>query len=624
MRSSRLKNVAGILLTALTITAGRSSAADQPSGGVDRPNLIVVLTDDQGWGDLSLHGNRNLSTPNLDALARCGAQLSHFYVCPVCSPTRAELLTGRWHPRGGVRDVTSGGERLDLDEVTIADAFRSAGYRTGLFGKWHNGTQGPYHPIRRGFDEFYGFTSGHWGHYFSPMLEENDELTHGDGYLPDDLTNHAIDFIRRDDARPFFALLTLNTPHGPMQVPDAWWRRVQDRQIEQRGPNPDKEDLQFTRAAMAMVENIDSNVGRLLGMLDEMKMTDNTIVVFFCDNGPNSDRWNGGMRGRKGSTDEGGTRSPFFIRWPGHITVGAVVPEIAGAVDLLPTLTGLAGIPLLPFKPLDGRSLEPLLKVSATDWPDRTLLTHWNRKVSARNQRFRLDDSGRLYNIEDDPGQTTDVQTQHPEIHQQLTDAVQNYRSEVLGELDGTPRPFVIDDDSGNRTTLLPARDATISGGLKRSSRHPNCSYITNWTSAEDAILWNIDVTEAGTFDVELLYTCEAPEIGSTIELRSARSDSPLVKLSAMIAEPAESPLIGAAEDRVLRTESLVKDFSRRKLGVLSLEKGVQQLTLQATAVAGSQVADFRLLILTRQTAFLRDALSRTSALAEPVAHNPE
>lgn len=602
MSSSRLKSIAVNVLAAMSLIAGRSLAADERSGGVDRPNVIVVLTDDQGWGDLSLHGNRNLSTPNLDALARSGAQFSHFYVCPVCSPTRAELLTGRWHPRGGVRDVTSGGERLDLDEVTIANAFKSAGYRTGLFGKWHNGTQGPYHPISRGFDEFYGFTSGHWGHYFSPMLEENDELTQGDGYLPDDLTNHAMDFIRRDDTRPFFTLLTLNTPHSPMQVPDAWWRRVQDRQIELRGPNPDKEDLQFTRATMAMVENIDSNVGRLLGMLDERKLTNSTIVVYFCDNGPNSDRWNGGMRGRKASTDEGGTRSPCFIRWPGHVRAGAIVPEIAGAVDLLPTLTGLAGIPLLPSKPLDGRSLEPLLKVSAADWPDRVLFAHWNRKVSARNQRFRLDDSGRLYNIEDDPGQTTDVQAQHPEIHQQLTDAVQNYRSEVLAELDGTPRPFVIDDTSGNRTTLLPARDATISGGLKRSSRHPNCSYITNWTSVDDSILWNIDVTEAGTFDVEVLYTCEAQEIGSTIELRSAQGDSPLSKLSAMIAQPAESPLIGAAEDRVPRTESLVKDFSRRKLGVLSLEKSVQQLTLQATDVAGSQVADFRMLILRRQT----------------------
>ena len=168
MSSSRLKSIAVNVLAAMSLIAGRSLAADERSGGVDRPNVIVVLTDDQGWGDLSLHGNRNLSTPNLDALARSGAQFSHFYVCPVCSPTRAELLTGRWHPRGGVRDVTSGGERLDLDEVTIANAFKSAGYRTGLFGKWHNGTQGPYHPISRGFDEFYGFTSGHWGSLLQP------------------------------------------------------------------------------------------------------------------------------------------------------------------------------------------------------------------------------------------------------------------------------------------------------------------------------------------------------------------------------------------------------------------------------------------------------------------------
>ena len=151
-----------------------------------RPNVLVILTDDQGWGDLGLNGNRNLSTPHIDSLARDGARFSRFYVCPVCSPTRAEFLTGRYHPRGGVYSTSAGGERLDLDEQTIGDVFRRAGYATAAFGKWHNGMQPPYHPNSRGFAEFYGFCSGHWGNYFSPPLEHNGRLVRGNGFCIDE------------------------------------------------------------------------------------------------------------------------------------------------------------------------------------------------------------------------------------------------------------------------------------------------------------------------------------------------------------------------------------------------------------------------------------------------------
>ena len=577
------------------------------------PNVLIILTDDQGWGDLSLHGNTNLATPHIDQLARSGARFGHFYVCPVCSPTRAEMLTGRWHPRGGVRDVTSGGERLDLDETTIADVFRSAGYRTALFGKWHNGTQGPYHPLARGFDEFYGFTSGHWGHYFSPLVEQQDELTRGDGYLPDDLTNHAIDFMRRDDSQPFFTILTLNTPHSPMQVPDTWWDRARDRRIDKQGTNPDKEDQQFTRAALAMCENIDWNVGRLMTTLDQDKIAEETIVVYFSDNGPNSNRWNGGMRGQKGSVDEGGVRSPLFIRWPGQIAAETTVKPIAGAIDLLPTLSELAGIKGVSAKPLDGVSVAALLKNPDADWSDRLLFAHWNGKVSVRNQKYRLDESGRLYDIENDPGQSRDVQTDHPEIHTQLVAAVTEYREHVLSDLvrkspaipgwPKDPRPAVIADSKGNRTTLLPARDAILSADLQRSSRHPNCSYITNWTTTDDSIWWNIDVPESGDFDVEMLYTCDANQIGSVIELTLA-SDAIAVfpVLTATIDRPHESPLIGAAEDRVPRTESLVKDFGRMKLGTISLSPGIISLSIKAKTVAAENVMDLRMLILKRRT----------------------
>ena len=174
-----------------------------------QPNVIVFLSDDQGWGDISLSGNKNLSTPHIDSLARDGAQFDHFFVCPVCSPTRAEFLTGRYHVRGGVYSTSAGGERLDLDELTISDTFKAGGYSTGAFGKWHNGMQFPYHPNGRGFDEFYGFASGHWGNYFSPMLEHNGKIIQGEGYCIDDFTNKAISFIEKsiDEKKPFFTYL---------------------------------------------------------------------------------------------------------------------------------------------------------------------------------------------------------------------------------------------------------------------------------------------------------------------------------------------------------------------------------------------------------------------------------
>ena len=196
------------------------------------PNVIVILTDDQGWGDLGMNGNTKIRTPHIDALAQQGAVVERFYVSPVCSPTRAEFLTGRYHVRSGVYSTSEGGERIDLDETTIAEHFKANGYATAAFGKWHSGTQGPYHPNNRGFEEFYGFTSGHWGNYFSPMLDHNGEIVTGNGFLPDDLTDHALEFIESHKDAPFFVYVPYNTPHSPMQVPDQWWDGVQDADLQ--------------------------------------------------------------------------------------------------------------------------------------------------------------------------------------------------------------------------------------------------------------------------------------------------------------------------------------------------------------------------------------------------------
>ncbi len=207
------------LIAAVTLLSVLLPAVSLPAA--QRPNVVVILTDDQGWGDLSLSGNKDLSTPHVDSLARDGASFDRFYVCPVCSPTRAEFLTARYHPRSGVYSTSAGGERMDLDETTIADVFKAAGYATAAFGKWHNGMQYPYHPNGRGFDEYYGFCSGHWGNYFSPTLEHNGRIVRGNGFVIDDFTDRAMAFIEKNKDRPFFAYLPFNTPTRPCRCPIA-------------------------------------------------------------------------------------------------------------------------------------------------------------------------------------------------------------------------------------------------------------------------------------------------------------------------------------------------------------------------------------------------------------------
>jgi arylsulfatase A-like enzyme len=571
-----------------------------------RPNVLVILTDDQGVGDLSIQGNTNLSTPNVDSLGRDGALFERFYVCPVCSPTRAEFLTGRYHPRGNVSATSTGGERLDLDERTIADVFKAAGYATAAFGKWHNGTQYPYHPNGRGFDEFYGFCSGHWGDYFGPPLEHNGEIVQGEGFVADDFTNKATGFIQQHSDGPFFAYVAYNTPHSPMQVPDRWWNEFKDKPIKLRGTNPKREDVDHTRAALAMCENIDWNVGRLLRRLDELNIANNTIVVYFCDNGPNGARWTGGLRGAKGSTDEGGVRSPFLIRWPRHIAAGKRITQIAAAIDLLPTLADLAGIPMGNTKPLDGKSLKPLLVNPPSSTPannadselrDRLIFSHWNGNVSVRNQKYCLDNAGRLYDLTADPGQKIDVGTQQPKVHDQLAAAVKDWKESVLSELNRDDNRPLIVGGAESIPTQLPAADAESHGGIERSNQHPNSSFFTNWTSTDDSITWNVDVARGGQYEAEIYYTCSAADAGSTIELSCNAG-----RVEGEVSQPNDPPIRGAEHDRVPRGESYVKDFRPMKLGTVELTKGRGELKLRALKIPGGQAMDFRLLVLKKRS----------------------
>ena len=240
------------------------------------PNVLIFMTDDQGWGDLSIHGNTNLKTPNIDSFAKNGATFSRFYVSPVCAPTRAELLTGKYFVRTGVNGVTRGYERMNTNEKIISNYFKEKSYSTGLFGKWHNGSQPPYHPNSRGFDEFYGFTSGHWGNYFDPILERNGELVRGKGYINDDITNNAISYIK-NSSKPFFTFISYNTPHSPMQVPDKYSK---EKKVILKGRYSERENVEKTKAALGMIENIDENVGKIIKTLKEIDKYEDTIIIF--------------------------------------------------------------------------------------------------------------------------------------------------------------------------------------------------------------------------------------------------------------------------------------------------------------------------------------------------------
>jgi arylsulfatase A-like enzyme len=581
------------LLLALLLSAAFAVAAEP------KPNVLVILADDQGWGDIASNGNMMVRTPNIDGLGHDGATFQRFFVCPVCSPTRAEFLTGRYHTRGGVTDVTHGGERLNPDVKTIADTFRAAGYATGAFGKWHNGSQWPYHPNARGFTEYYGFTSGHWGEYFDPPLEHNGTPVRGHGYITDDLTDHAIAFIEQNKSRPFFCYLPFNTPHSPFCVPDKYWDRHKEQPVTQRGELGDKEDLTVTRAVAAMNESIDDNVGRVLHRLEELHLADNTIVVYFSDNGPASRRWNGGMKGIKGSTDEGGVREPCFFRWPGKIPAGASLPQIAGAIDLLPTLATMAHVPLLSGKPLDGRDVSPLLLTSdaAAHWPDREIVQTFRGKTSVRSQRYRLDSAGALFDMVNDPGQTKDISGDQPEVTARLGKVLADWKASVgfkpgpKGQEDH--RPFTL----GYRefpVTPLPARDGVPHGGIQRSAKAPNCSYFVNWKSPDDSITWDVEVHTAGDYDVELDYTCPEVDAGSTVELSFGNA-----KVSGKVAPAWDPPLITGQDRAPRQSESTMKDFHPLRLGKIHLDAGRGDLTLRATQIPGKSVMDLRIVRLT-------------------------
>jgi arylsulfatase/arylsulfatase A len=362
-----------------------------PGALADPPNIVLVMADDQGYGDLGVLGNPVIETPNLDAMARRSARLTNFYVCPVCTPTRACLMTGRYQYRTRAFDTYVGRAMMEPDEVTIAEVLGEAGYATGIFGKWHLGDNFPMRPQDQGFDEVLVHRGGGIGQpsdppggkgkYTHPILFHNGQSKPFQGYCTDIYFDHAIRWIgqQHDAERPFFAYIPTNAPHGPYDdVPRELYEKYKSIDLSPVLLDNEKEADTVARI-YAMVENIDQNVGKLFAALDKHGLSENTIVLFMCDNGPNTRRYVGEMRGMKGEIFEGGIRSPFFVHWPARLTPGIKSDESAAHIDVMPTLLAAAGVQVPPQVKLDGRNILPLLNSEEADWPERSLVLQWHR-----------------------------------------------------------------------------------------------------------------------------------------------------------------------------------------------------------------------------------------------------
>lgn len=559
-----------MLTTRRTFLAGAATGARaQTQRPPRRPNVLLIMTDDQGYGDNTVTGNTILRTPALSKLAAKSAQIDRFYVSPVCAPTRSSLLTGRYHLRCGVWGVTGGRETMRTNEVTLAEALKPAGYRTGLVGKWHLGEHYPYVPHNQGFDQFVGFRLGHWNRYQDPPLERNGKPIRTEGYIADVFTDEAIRFIDQSGSDPFFLYLAYNTPHSPFIVPDRYFDRFEGK------------GLSVPLASIyAMIENLDDNIGRLMTHLDRSGLARDTIVVFLCDNGPTAGaRFNAGLRGMKGGVYEGGIRSPLWIRYPGRIAPKQISGP-AAHIDIYPTLLDLCNIRRPPGPPVDGISLAPAIVEGAT-LPDRFLFTHQagNRvrepfPGAVRDRRWSLINGKELYDLQADPGEQSDVSAANPEIVSRMAAAYEKWFNQVADEC-RFEQPAIHVGYGEENPVVLQATRATLGGGLKYFGAN---GFAHDWATAwsESGVAeWTIDVVRDGEYEAQALYLSEPSGVGTEVSLVSG--DKAAV---ARIEQPTQNDPLPTGLRQV---SPHYQEFSWRalSLGKLALSKGPHKLRLR-------------------------------------------
>jgi len=514
------------------------SACSKNAPASQKPNIVLVITDDQGYGDLGCHGNPVINTPNMDQFHAESVRLTDFHVDPLCAPTRAGLLTGRYAYRCGVTAAFAGRSILRPEERTLAEILKQNGYATGLFGKWHLGDNFPFRPNERGFDETVVCWSGGatqaadaWGNdYFDDRYSHNNVVEQYQGYCTDVFFREGLEWIENHRDSPFFAYFPLNAPHAPYFVDERYSRPYLERGVPER-----------MAAFYGMIENIDENLGAFRSRLDELDLTDNTIFIFMTDNGTaaglsDAGEWKGhpaGMRARKGSKYDGGHRVPFFIQWPtGGIGGGLDIERLTTNIDVTPTLIELAELKLPKSIEFDGRSLVPLLR-NEHGWADgRIHFTQHSQftyegvrqmdkpkaflNSCVLDEQWRLVDGKELYDIKTDPGQASDVSTEHPEEVERLRRAYDAWWREVSEPaIEYIEIPIGADGGNPSRLTSF---DWRPKGGPPNQAVMQNREAVRNY---EGNSFWAVNVAKSGTYSFTLME--RPPEAEYAIEGAEAR-----------------------------------------------------------------------------------------------------
>ncbi|VGO19101.1 arylsulfatase [Pontiella sulfatireligans] len=484
-----------------------STAASAASG--QKPNVILILTDDQGYGDLSAHGNHVLETPQMDKLHGKSIRLTDFHVAPVCTPTRGQLLTGQDALSNGASSFGYSRELMHRDIPTLANVFSANGYRTGLFGKWHLGDSYPHRPHDRGFQESIchggasiSQTTDYWNNdYFDDYFSHNGVMKQYKGYCTDVFFNESMKFMRQSKARkkPFFLFLPTNAPHGPLLVPQRYRQYYLDKGLNNA-----------TASFYGMIANIDENIGRLDQFLVDENLLENTILIFATDNGGTKGRgiYNAGMRGGKGKPYEGGHRVPFFISWPdGHLGMPRDIDELTQIQDVFPTLISLCNLQNTEALQLDGVDLSELLTGKKLKLEDRMLVVRWARQLDAPMwdgcvlwNKWRLVKGHELYDVAADPGQEKDIAAQHPEIMEQMLNHYEKWWTDIQPEFQ-TEECFVIGSDHENPLTLTCFDWFNHKGATKESNVTVQYS-IRNGMNTNG--VWKVDVAQDGDYEIEL------------------------------------------------------------------------------------------------------------------------
>ncbi|MCM2373941.1 arylsulfatase [Aporhodopirellula aestuarii] len=470
-----------------------------------QPNVVVVITDDQGYGDLAFTGNPAIKTPNIDRLAKQGTLLNNFHVDPTCAPTRSALMTGRYSDRVGVWHTVQGRNMLRRRETTMADVFSANGYATGLFGKWHLGDCYPYRPQDRGFQYCVYHEAGgvgqapdYWGNdYFDDTYIVNGRHQRFEGFCTDVWFDEGMKFIETNKDKPFFAYISTNAPHSPYFCPEEYSKPYEG--------NPQVSVPEF----YGMITNIDDNMAKLMKMLDDQGIADNTILVFMTDNGTagglkGGRGYDGGMRGMKNSEYEGGHRVPFIVRWPdGNIEAGKSIENLTAHIDILPTFIELCDLEA-PEIEFDGRSIANLLHTDGKGWAERSLVVEsqrvvdpikW-RKSAVMDSRWRLVNGEELFDLKSDPKQANDLAANHPEVLKRLRDRYDAFWDDVSQEHDLTSYMVIGSDRSP--IVSLSSHDWLI-------DKLPpwNQNHIKNGAVAEESF-WAIEVEQDGEYEISL------------------------------------------------------------------------------------------------------------------------